>query len=35
MNSKLNTIAAAAIALVAAVPAFAGTQVVAGRRRHR
>ncbi len=30
MNSKLNTIAAVAIALVAAVPAFAGTQVVAG-----
>ena len=30
MNSKLNTIAAVAIALVAAAPAFAGTQVVAG-----
>ncbi len=30
MNSKLNTIAAVAVALAAAVPAYAGTQVVAG-----
>ena len=30
MNSTVNKIAAVAIALVAAVPAFAGTQVVAG-----